>query len=654
MIGKNISKYKIVSLLGEGGMGKVYLAEDTELQRKVALKFLQQQYTKDEKINSRFKQEARVMASINYPNIVTIFEVGDFKDSSYIAMEYVEGASLDALIKEEKISLEQVFDFAIQICSGLNEAHKASVIHRDIKPSNIRVEKKGLVKILDFGLAKLKEESRKTSKSTTIGTLYYLSPEQVRGLDVDHRADIFSFGIVLYEMITAKLPFTGVYEAEVIYSIINEVQEPLARYKAGVSENLQKIVDKALEKNVEMRYQHIDDLMADLKNERELIREKHKEASTQIMKKKDVEEAVRKLAAIMFADIVGFSQMMGKNEDQTLKLLEEYEKIVAPVIQKQGGTILKKLGDGLFCEFSSAVAAVECAIQIHESLDNFNQASPQDFNLAVRIGIHMGDVVKKGDDLFGDGVNVAARLETMALPGGICVSDTIYSAISSHPEFEVLSLGHKKLKNIDHTYHLYRIKTGYETGSNGLKQGGLVSKISDFFNRKQFSVFINLLKMDRKKRIYFYLSAVLFIVIAYSVSKFLLDSSTSATSDVPTHVDSRAVQSKNGFDALITQGLKILKSQKSQKFIQEVMHLANTEALSAYLEGENRAGTLVFGERNDFFTPENKFVVVYDEKKIHAVLLFYKEKFIDQADLKKYDDLSLAFRGKKIVWIEIF
>jgi len=249
-----------MSKLGEGGMGIVFLAQDTELDRRVALKFLHTNFTKDERIRSRFKQEARMMASISHPNIITVFEVGDYKDQSYIAMEYVEGDSLDNIIKNKELSLDQILELAIQICAGLSEAHKQGIIHRDIKPGNIRIDKKGLIKILDFGLAKLKEESRKTSKSTTIGTLYYLSPEQLKSSNVDHRADIFSFGVVLYELITSKLPFRGEYEAEVLYSILNEEPEPLTRYKKGVSDDLQRIIDKALENKAGTDFSILSDL----------------------------------------------------------------------------------------------------------------------------------------------------------------------------------------------------------------------------------------------------------------------------------------------------------------------------------------------------------------------------------------------------------
>jgi len=187
-------------------------------------------------------------------------------------MEYVDGHSLKDLISEEKLATAKVIGLAKQICEGLSKAHQAGIVHRDIKPENILINSEGLAKITDFGLAKVKGVSRLTREDSTLGTLNYMSPEQVSGEDVDHRSDIFSFGVVLYEMITGQLPFKGENDAAVFYSILNQEPDPLARYKTGVSEGLQRIVDKALDKDKETRYQNIADLLADLKKEKRLYR----------------------------------------------------------------------------------------------------------------------------------------------------------------------------------------------------------------------------------------------------------------------------------------------------------------------------------------------------------------------------------------------
>jgi len=265
MIGKTISHYKVVRKLGEGGMGEVYLAEDTKLDRQVALKFLSEQFASDHSFKARFKREAQAAAALNHPNIITIHEVAEYEDRPFIAMEFVEGESLKELIERKDLSIDRVADLGLQISQGLAKAHQAGIVHRDVKPQNILIDKDGRARICDFGLAKLKREAMLTRTGTTVGTVSYMSPEQGQGKEVDQRSDIFSFGVVLYEMITGQLPFKGEHEAAMIYSIVNENPEPLARYKSDVPDELQRVVDKALRKDIGTRYQSASDIIADLK-----------------------------------------------------------------------------------------------------------------------------------------------------------------------------------------------------------------------------------------------------------------------------------------------------------------------------------------------------------------------------------------------------
>ncbi|MFC1683752.1 serine/threonine protein kinase, partial [Candidatus Zixiibacteriota bacterium] len=251
MVGKTISHYKITSKLGEGGMGVVYLAQDLKLDRQVALKFLPEHLTADEVEKERFIHEARAASSLNHSNITTIYEIDEFEGQLFFAMEYCPGRNIKELIEKDKLILKKTLDIAIQICEGLTAAHDKEVVHRDIKSENIMITPEGRAKIMDFGLAKLKGASKITSTGSTVGTVAYMSPEQAQGMDVDRRSDIFSFGVVLYEMISSHLPFKGEHEAAVIYSIVNETPEPLARYKADVPEGLQRIVTKALTKDLE-------------------------------------------------------------------------------------------------------------------------------------------------------------------------------------------------------------------------------------------------------------------------------------------------------------------------------------------------------------------------------------------------------------------
>ena len=264
MIGKTISHFKILEKLGAGGMGEVYLAEDTELDRKVALKFLLTQYTSDPEAVERFKREAKAAASLNHPNIITVYEVGEHEGQTFIAMEYVNGESLRDRMKQQ-LSPNESVELVSQVCDGLSKAHKADIVHRDLKPENIMIDEDGRVRILDFGLAKLRNVSKLTQTATTLGTLNYMSPEQLQGMEVDHRTDIWSVGVVLYEMITGQLPFQGEYEASFMYSVLHEEPEPLSTVQPDLPAYIGQIIDKILEKDQTTRYQNIQAVLNDLK-----------------------------------------------------------------------------------------------------------------------------------------------------------------------------------------------------------------------------------------------------------------------------------------------------------------------------------------------------------------------------------------------------
>jgi serine/threonine protein kinase len=267
MIGKTISHYKIIEKIGSGGMGIVYKAKDTKLKRTVALKFLPQQFSIDEEAKKRFIHEAQASASLDHPNICNIHEINETKDNQlFIAMACYEGESLKDKMKKGSMQIAETFDIALQVAEGLKNAHKKDIVHRDIKPANLFLTHDGLVKILDFGLAKLKGVTKLTREGTTMGTIAYMSPEQAAGEDMDHRTDIWSLGALLYEMITDQLPFKGEYEQAVIYSILNEDPKPLANLRPEIPDGLEDIIFKTLAKEPQNRYQDITDLIADLQN----------------------------------------------------------------------------------------------------------------------------------------------------------------------------------------------------------------------------------------------------------------------------------------------------------------------------------------------------------------------------------------------------
>lgn len=265
MIGQTISHYKILEKLGEGGMGVVYKAEDTRLKRTVALKFLAQGLLSEPEENKRFFQEAEAAAALDHPNICTIYEIDQAEGQTFIAMAFLEGQSLKQKIEARPLKLGEAVEIAIQVAEGLKEAHQKGIVHRDIKSSNVIVTRNGQAKILDFGLAKKKGSSLPTKPGMLLGTVAYMSPEQARGEAVDHRTDIWSVGVVLYEMISGQLPFPGDYEQAVIYSLVNENPEPLTGLRSGVPLEWERIVNKALAKSPSQRYQDLADMLVDLR-----------------------------------------------------------------------------------------------------------------------------------------------------------------------------------------------------------------------------------------------------------------------------------------------------------------------------------------------------------------------------------------------------
>ncbi len=266
MIGQSIAHYNILEKLGSGGMGEVYLAEDMKLDRKVALKFLPDSLTQDPEARERLLREAKATSRLNHPNILTVYSVEQHDGRDYIVMEYIDGYPLDEFCKMHELPLRDLLGLTLQIGEGLLKAHESGIVHRDIKPTNILIDADRRARLLDFGLATFAGAVRLTQAGSTLGTAAYMSPEQAMSRDCDHRSDLFSLGVVLYEMIIGRLPFRGDHSAALIYAIVNEQPEPLVRYKTDVPDELQRVVAKCLAKRPEERYQSAADLVADLRS----------------------------------------------------------------------------------------------------------------------------------------------------------------------------------------------------------------------------------------------------------------------------------------------------------------------------------------------------------------------------------------------------
>ncbi|MBZ5607437.1 MAG: protein kinase [Acidobacteriia bacterium] len=270
--GTSIVHYRVVSRLGQGGMGAVYLADDTRLGRRVALKILPPEVAGDPDRMHRFVQEARLASALTHPNVATIYEIGQDKELWFLAMEYVEGRPLNERIREGPLKTSEIVAIGIEVADALDDAHSKGIVHRDIKPANLMLTRRGHVKVLDFGLAKQQaarnpeETQLMTSVGVVLGTLAYMSPEQALGRDVDYRTDIFSLGVVLYEMATGRLPFAGSNAQETMAHILQSQPEAMARFNYELPEGLDRVVRKCLEKDPERRYQSARELLVDLKN----------------------------------------------------------------------------------------------------------------------------------------------------------------------------------------------------------------------------------------------------------------------------------------------------------------------------------------------------------------------------------------------------
>ncbi len=448
--GKTFSHYKILSQIGAGGMGEVFLAEDTLLKRQVAIKFLNHVSDKNSDHLSRFFQEARAASALNHPNILTIHEIGDFEDTNYIAAEFVKGKTLREHFKHDEISLNEILDIVIQLANALSAAHSAGIVHRDIKPENIMLREDGLVKVLDFGLAKLTQEKTKetdkeastrpqvnTQAGMILGTVAYMSPEQARGRAVDARTDVWSLGVVLYEMLTGKQPFRGETSSDVIASILKTQPAPPTKFNAEIPAELNRIVLKTLQKDRDERYQVVKDLLIDLKHLKKHLEfeaefgvpsldgEKPAKAGTQNDETKiiinpttdeshavssaeylvsEIKQHKRGFAAaliILLVAAIGFGYWFFANRSASQTPIQSIA--VMPFVNQSGNTDIEYLADGITETLISNLSQLQkLDVRASSSVFRFKGKDVSLRQIGKELNVQAvltGRVVQRGDDL---------------------------------------------------------------------------------------------------------------------------------------------------------------------------------------------------------------------------------------------------------------
>lgn len=435
-----ISHYKILSQIGKGGMGEVYLAQDTKLNRQVAIKFLSDEFSKDSDKLNRFVQEAQSASALNHPNIITVFEIGETDNTQYIALEYIEGETLKARLKK-KIKFNTALDVATQIASALDAAHSAGIVHRDIKPDNVMIRKDGFVKILDFGIAKLTEQKKpdiesedktavqvNTTPGMIIGTANYMSPEQAKGKDVDARTDVFSFGVVLYEMITGRLPFEGESPLEIIGSILKDEPKPIDN--SAVPVEVERIISKTLRKDRDERYQTIRDVLIDLKDAKQDLEFQDKldktiqpsrdhEQDTQMFKattaaeaqqttasgindsitfmKSGLGKAVAGILAILLVSAIGFGYWYFSSGSQINSIA------VMPFVNESGSEDVEYLSDGMTETLIGSLSKLpNLNVKPSSSVFRYKGMKTDAKTIGQELNVHAilnGRIVQRGDEL---------------------------------------------------------------------------------------------------------------------------------------------------------------------------------------------------------------------------------------------------------------
>lgn len=516
---KRLGRYEIVRVLGSGAMGIVYEADDTKLHRRVAIKTIIKSALTDPEMladySERFMREAQAVAKLNHPNIVAIYDFGEEGDVSYFVMEFIQGQELKSFLDSDvQFSQEKSLGLMINLLDALDYAHSQGIVHRDIKPANIMLDKAGRLKLTDFGVVKVLENKEGTQAGTMVGTPGYMSPEQILGTGVSPRSDIFAAGVILYQLLTWRKPFTGEGVFTIQQKIVNEHPVLPSTLNSRLPPALDRIVSKALAKKPEDRYTHARDFAEDIRqfmaasaaqqqNAPEEVSEKtmvmgSNAASHEIEKTlatgsrpaasaadektvasfapggEEVDELERILAerarldsaiqnqftrqvTIMFTDLKGSTAIAETEGDIVSRMLIKQEtEIIKPAIASNNGVFVKSIGDGTLSYFENALDALRAAAHIQKGMDELNMSKKFKFPVLMRIGMHTGSCVVEKNDVYGDVVNTASRFESAADPGGILMSEDTYNALSDKAEIYCRFVKQVVLKGKKEPFNAYK------------------------------------------------------------------------------------------------------------------------------------------------------------------------------------------------------